>query len=112
MLVDGCPICVPVNAAVKPVIVTTSRLHSVLAPGESAMFQRDAVGLLVRVRPSGGREFGSLQWSEHAIWSAADATRRPCRAEMQRSVGGREATAHPVVCSRRLASHCCLNSTS
>ena len=34
------------------------------------------------------------------------------RAEVQRSVGGREATAHPVVCGRHLASHCRLVSTS
>jgi len=32
--------------------------------------------------------------------------------KMQRSMGGREATAHAVVCSRQLASHCCLISTS
>jgi hypothetical protein len=32
--------------------------------------------------------------------------------DRQLSVGGREATAHPVVCSRQLASHCCLFSTS
>jgi hypothetical protein len=32
--------------------------------------------------------------------------------DVQRSVGGREATAHPVVCSRHLASHCRLVSTS
>ena len=32
--------------------------------------------------------------------------------KMQRSMGGREATAHAVVCSRQVASHCCLISTS
>jgi hypothetical protein len=58
------------------------------------------------------REFGSLQLFDHAIWSAAAATRRPRRAEVQRSIGGREATAHPVVCGRRLASRCRLVSTS
>ena len=38
--------------------------------------------------------------------------RRRRRAEVRRSVRGREATAHPVVCSRHLASHCRLVSTS
>jgi len=102
----------PAHAEIKPVIATTSRLHSAfLTHGESAMFERDAAGLPVRARPSGRREFGSLQWSEHAIWSAADATRRPRRAEVHQSVGGREVTARTVVYGRQLASHCCLVST-
>jgi hypothetical protein len=63
--------------------------YCVLTPGESVMFQRDAAGLPVRVRPSGGREFGSLQWSEHAIWSAADATR------VGRKYDGQSAAARP-----------------